>query len=201
MKIVLGGLCLAALASAFLVIAAWAPSGSSQSIPPPNRATAKGGASDPLTDPRLVEQLPLQDAADRIQGLVESRDLAGFSGVALKSETDTVSLYWKGALPEAMTDLIDRLPPTINVDIRSARYSLEELLEEAQRIVSTAPAGIGAQITAIGPLDDYSGLRVSVESPGAVGLLRNSVETRVSLRITVHPRAELLDNARSVGSE
>jgi len=69
----------------------------------------------------------------------------------------------RGTFPPEVSNLISQLRPVVPVVTKSVPYSATELDKEARRIIGLS-ATTGATVTAVGPLSDYSGLEVSVES-------------------------------------
>ena len=88
--------------------------------------------------PRERAQQPLVKAADRVQLLVEERQYGGFASVALEDDPPSVVVFWKGPLPQPVQHLVDELRQTVRVVVRDARYSLDELRDEARPPVRPA---------------------------------------------------------------
>lgn len=114
-------------------------------------------------DPRMVKQMPLADASHQIHQLWQEADLEGFTGVSLDNDEGEVILYWKGQVPSKMNTLINSLQTTVPVRVVSSSYSLEELLVESKRLVELETAA-NVKVTQAGPLSDFSGIRVGVET-------------------------------------
>lgn len=114
-----------------------------------------------MLPPAVRAQLPLVEAADRIQAVVHERDYGGFASVALKHDPPSVVLFWKGPLPQPVQHLVDELRREVAIDVRDARYSCRELRDETRRIKDLDLPGL--RITSVGPLSDCSGLRVTVD--------------------------------------
>jgi len=113
-------------------------------------------------------QRRLGAAADRITKLVEDSGAQGYAAITAAPEDREVHLYWKGAMPAPVQDLLAELRASVPVSVLSAPYSAQELQDEAQRIIEQ-PAGQGARVTAVAPKPDAGGLRVSVDSSADAG--------------------------------
>jgi hypothetical protein len=122
-----------------------------------------------------LAQAPLQEVADRIQRLVEEQNLDGFAGVALDGAR-TISVYWKGSIPNGVAELIADLPPGLDFQVHDVPYTESELLAEAQRIAELDSAAVGVQITRVGTLSDFSGLEVGIDSSVSASVTESAVD-------------------------
>lgn len=162
-------------------------------VSPISASTAEGVKGEPpITggeplDAASVAQLPLINAADEIMALVDEEGFAGFTGTRIDDATAAVVLLWKGQVPPSMNDLVQEIRSEgVRVDVRSTDYTLSELDAEARRIAALSPSRIGVKITGVGPLDDYSGLQVSVE-PGALAEAATAIKSAFPLRFAEMP--------------
>lgn len=74
------------------------------------------------------------------------------------------------------------------VHIEEADYSSTELDQEARRIAATPPEEVGGiQVTGVGPLSDYSGLKVSISDEGQIAEAGNNLRSTVPLVFDVMP--------------
>jgi hypothetical protein len=144
-----------------------------------------------VTDPDEVEdmlgeearaQAPLVAVADEIQRVVEKRGLDGFAGIAIHDDARAVTLYWKGELPDEIAALI--AASAVSVDVRPADYTEAELLAEAERIARLGTTRSGAAILQVGPLDDYSGLMVVLDSAAAANRGDQEIDSPVHLEFS-----------------
>ena len=108
----------------------------------------------------MKKQQPLVELATKIYEASEQRALAGFAGTELDHEANKVILYWHGPVPAAVTHIAATAPDGVILEVRRARYSLATLDAEAQRVGKAYRGQI--KINQIGPLHDYSGLKVDV---------------------------------------
>lgn len=160
---------------------------------PATSSQEKTVSSDPFDDPRLTAGAAVGAASDEIQRLVDRRDFLGFSGTAIAASPNTLTLYWRGELPAAVSELVGQIRSRgITVDIVKTPHSLADLDREARRIAALDPGETGVQITAVGPLDDYSGIRVSV-SPEDLDRARTAITSSFHLVFEAMPEVELVD--------
>jgi hypothetical protein len=152
-----------------------------------------------VTDPDELEdmigeqaraQAPLVAVADEIQRVVEEHGLTGFAGIAIDDEAGAVTLYWKGELPDELGSVI--AASAVTVDVRPADYTEAELLAEAERIARLGTTRSGAAILQIGPLDDYSGLMVVLDSAAAARRGDQEIDSPVNLEFSTGERAVAL---------
>jgi streptogrisin D len=153
--------CLALIVS---TVAAWPARASGSPVPP-------AGPESASDSPRIVDgagtlteveqaQLPLVEAADEIQALVDKHGLAGFAGVAIDLQRRSVTLSWKGELPRVLATELRRIRADVDVEVVPVPYSLAELDHEARRI-AREHSGVVAEV---GPTPDFRGLRVAVKA-------------------------------------
>jgi hypothetical protein len=140
-------------------------------------------------------QEPLNEAAYRIQDAADEAGFEGFAATAVDVDTGRVILYWKGPLPRAMASLVDGLRSRVRVEVRRAAYSETELLAEAERVAGLDRAQTGVRIYSVGPLHDYSGLRVKVEEEDLVRA-EHVIDSPVRLEFVAGTEATLLSHWR-----
>jgi hypothetical protein len=144
------------------------------------------------------------EAADRIHALVGEGRLEGFGSVVLDYDDHSLTVYWKGPLPEQMEDLLHELRRQVAIDVREARYSSDELSEDVHRINRLDLPGLA--LTSVGPTRDCSGLRVTVGVRDDLARASREIQSRMRLELGVeppgqwipaghHPRARLVPRA------
>ncbi|TWP45720.1 hypothetical protein FKR81_38475 [Lentzea tibetensis] len=98
----------------------------------------------------------LNAAGEKI--LAAQRELgaeSGYAGIVAAPESRRLTVYWKGALPGPVTEVVGGIRRELPVDVLPARHSETELLREAARIA--ARPGVHA----VAPEVDGSGLTVT----------------------------------------
>jgi hypothetical protein len=111
----------------------------------------------------MVMQNRLNAAATKITAAAKGGD--GLGSVTANPLEKAVRVYWKGAMPAAVSGLVGTLRQQASIRVLPARYSQRELLTEEQRL-SRAP---GSQIAEVAPLADASGLHVTLRSAAGTG--------------------------------
>jgi hypothetical protein len=159
--------------------------GSLPELPLPNEerrvVTDPDGLED-LAGEQARAQAPLVAVADEIQRVVDEHDLDGFAGIAVNDEAGVVTLYWKGELSDEIGSVIAE--SAVTVEVRPADYTEAELLAEAARIARLGTTRSGAAILQVGPLDDYTGLTVVLDSAAAVERGDQELESPVHLEFS-----------------
>jgi hypothetical protein len=89
-----------------------------------------------------------------------------------------------------MDELVDELRGEVAIDVRDAPYSREELLQESRRIRGLDLPGL--RITGVGPLRDFSGLRVNVDEGNDLTRAVREIESRMRLEFGVQRPARLI---------
>ena len=149
-------------------------------------------------DPRIVRQMPLADASSQIYELWQREGLQGFTGMRFDNDKGEVILYWKGQVPHRMAALVRTLRTSIPVRVVERRYSLVELQREAKRLVELDLSGAGVNVTEAGPLPDFSGIGVGIETTERpdqaqrIDWARQIIESDFPLEFTVAPAPEPL---------
>ena len=155
-------------------------------------------AAPPTIDPRIARQMPLADASSQIYELWRREGLQGFTGMRLDNDKGEVTLYWKGQVPHRMAALVRTLRASIPVRVVERPYSLVELRREARRLVELDLSGAGVNVTEAGPLPDFSGIGVGIDttarldSAQQIDRARQVIESDFLLEFTVAPAPEPL---------
>jgi hypothetical protein len=105
---------------------------------------------------RSLHQRPLVAAAEVVQAGVDQAGLAGFAGIVLADKE--VVLWWKGDVPAAVGELVQRASVQAPVRIAPAAYSQAELTAAADRINAWRKANPAAGVYAVKNPGDGSGL-------------------------------------------
>jgi hypothetical protein len=154
-------------------------------LPPPADERKRVILSDPGRRDELSKvQAPLVAAGDRLQQLADEHRFPGFTGLAIEDGARAVVLYWKGEVPHLVEALIDELSPDVNVEVRAVDYSRDELLAESRRIAGLGRTPSGASIVGVGPLSDYSGLEVVLDSEAAAARGPEEIKSWIHLEFT-----------------
>ena len=135
-----------------------------------------------------------REAADRIQGLTGRRQFDGFGSIVLNRDGGSLTLFWKGALPQEMEELVDELRREVAIDVREAPYSKDELLEETHRIIDLDRPGL--RITSVGAMSDCSGLRVTVDEGVDLALASREITSWIRLEFGVQRPARVIPIGR-----
>ena len=149
-------------------------------------------------DPRIVRQMPLADASSQIYELWRREGLQGFTGMRFDNDKGEVILYWKGQVPHRMVALVRTLRTSVPVRVVERPYSLVELQREARRLVELDLSGAGVNVTQAGPLPDFSGIRVGIDTTARpdqaqrIDWARQVIESDFLLEFTVAPAPEPL---------
>ena len=144
-------------------------------------------------DPRIARQMPLADASSQIYELWQREGLQGFTGMRFDNDKGEVILYWKGQVPHRMVALVRTLRTSVPVRVVERPYSLVELQREARRLVELDLSGAGVNVTEAGPLPDFSGIGVGIDttarldSAQQIDRARQVIESDFLLEFTVAP--------------
>jgi len=139
--------------------------------------SAQAAPSAPTDWARMLAQQPLIRAADVVRAEVLRGGHAGFAGLVL--EDDHVALWWKGAVPAAVTAAVEKAPAPVSIE--SARYTNAELRAAAD--VVEARRGAKSPVHAVKIPADGSGLVLGTTSAQAARALTSAV--RVPVRVVV----------------
>ena len=157
-------------------------------------------------DPRIARQMPLADASSQIYDPASSQiyelwqreGLQGFTGMRFDNDKGEVILYWKGQVPHRMVALVRTLRTSVPVRVVERPYSLVELQREARRLVELDLSGAGVNVTQAGPIPDFSGIGVGIDttarldSAQQIDRARQVIESDFLLEFTVAPAPEPL---------
>jgi hypothetical protein len=164
------------------VSATAAPAAAEQLKPPAAPGSAQPAGAVPGGFATWGELFAMQDKLNAAATRIVGARGAGYAGIVAAPATRRLTVYWKGAVPQAVRNLAGRLG--VPVTFTSARFTERELLAEAKRL------GGDAQVLAIGPKVDGSGLHITVSEPSALrsGLLSTA---RVPLQVSTKGRPQL----------
>jgi hypothetical protein len=130
--------------------AAWAGPGK----PTPTETTPFGYIA-PAVKAKMLAQAPLAAAAGRISRAVERS--AGYAGVGL--DGSQVVVWWKGALPRAVRDVLNAERRSVQVRVAPAAHTRAELRAAAARIDTDLRAN---------PKSPYYGIEIATDGSGIV---------------------------------
>ena len=142
--------------------------------------------------------MPLADASSQIYELWQREGLQGFTGMRFDNDKGEVILYWKGQVPHRMVALVRTLRTSVPVRVVERPYSLVELQREARRLVGLDLSEAGVNVTEAGPLPDFSGIGVGIDttarldSAQQVDRARQVIESDFLLEFTGAPAPEPL---------
>lgn len=145
--------------------------------------------------PEEAAQLPLVEAKRKIEKLWKELGLPGYPAGRFEND-ESMSLFYRGELPPEVSALIEQLRSDVQIDVVNSPYSLTELMAEAKRLVELDSTEAGVTITEAGPLPDFSGIRVTIESPGRqldaqqLELASRVIQSPVRLEFAVSPKNE-----------
>ena len=142
--------------------------------------------TEELRAPYRAEEL-MEEAADRIQELGRDARCEGFGSVVLDYDDHSLTVYWKGTLPEELEGLLQELRRQVAIHVHEALHSRDELSEEAHRINGLDLPGL--RITSVGAMGDCSGLRVTVDVGTDLARAAREIESRMRLEFGVQPPA------------
>lgn len=163
-----------------------APANAAKATPSPNpKAHPHVAADKNVSDPRMVRQGKAQAVADAIDIAVRRYGLDGFTGT--KVAPDSVTLYWKGAVPQTIKRITDRAK--VRVDIRASRFSQKEFEAAAKNAIEHPPAGVTSEISSAGPTADFTALNVATAKPVTTTATPKVSAGGIPLRFTVEPSA------------
>ena len=138
------------------------------------------GYVTPADRAKMRAQEPLIEAADAITEAAERPGTAGFTSVSLGD--GRVVLRWKGALPPAVKDAVEKARATVPVDIEPAEHTAAQLKAAALRVQKALVADSDAAFAISLPTD---GSRVVIETEGDVEQAKRvAVSSGVPVRVT-----------------
>jgi hypothetical protein len=127
---------------------------------------------------RSLQQRPLVAAAETLQA--ELTDLPGFAGITLADKE--VLLWWKGDVPAAAGQVVERASLRAPVRVAAAAHSQTELAAAAEKVNAWRKANPGAGVYAVKNPGDGSGLVLSAY-PGIAQTSAAHVDAGVPLRV------------------
>ena len=152
-----------------------------------------------------VDQLQVDNAAERIQALSRSPMGAGFAGVVVSGQQHAVTLYWHGVAPPAVSALIARLRADgLTVNVRQAPYTEAQLNARVHDVIARRGDYQRAGIVVNGAFElaDGTGVVVNVSTtapataralPMVAGDPLNGVATRLVAQPPATPLNRLSD--------
>ncbi|WP_129783617.1 hypothetical protein [Promicromonospora panici] len=135
-------------------------------------APAAAGTSDvsqPETNKAEQNLADIQTAVDRAAGAATTlAGVPGYAGVAVDYDTGSVTVSWKGDAPSVVSNLTERVPAGVTVDVRQTALSEADLRAASTRLMDSQRAlhGPDAVLAAL-PTSDYAGLVVEVSHDSA----------------------------------
>ena len=146
-----------------------APPATVPPLPPPGGAPeppAGTGCDVPRNQPPWAEQADLLDLVDATNDVLDEVGAAGFAGFVVTPEKCRLDLYWVGAPPREVAEVVRRdLRVVVHDD---ADYDHAELSRAAERLAPGSPLArsAGVEITSVAVPPEGAGLRVGVELHG-----------------------------------
>jgi hypothetical protein len=117
----------------------------------------------PRNQPPWAEQAELLDVVEATQGVVDEVGSAGFAGFVVTPEKCRLDLYWVGAPPREVSEVVRRDRRVVVHD--DADHDHAELAEAAEALSPGSPRGrsVGVEITSVAVPPEGSGLQVGVD--------------------------------------
>jgi hypothetical protein len=134
-------------------------------------------------DPQTIERSNRQQLLDKIagqitDGLSESAraKIPGFTEIVVSPDKNHIRLYWKGAPPQRVRDILAHIPAGVTAEVVSAPYSKAELHAARDKLLRGGkPMGLHVvstatplRITSIAPAVDGSGLEIGYDEDRGV---------------------------------
>jgi hypothetical protein len=147
-----GALCVALLVLGFAASPASAQT--DQDKPPPTTGLPGGPVPGGFRSwAELLEaQERLNTVAEQLAAAAEAE--RGFTGIEAAPELGRVRLFWHGALPARVAEVVAKVGQEVPVEVRPAPYALSELVDQ-QAAIAAEPG-----VSSVGPYVDGSGLAV-----------------------------------------
>jgi hypothetical protein len=118
---------------------------------------------------------------------------AGLAGMVAAPQSGRLVLHWKGTVPPATAQVIDRLRRTVPIDVRAAKHSVAELVEASRTFVAR-PGVVSA-----GPNSDGSGIVATAEAAALSGIPRSVTVRGAKVPVSVTVGAPAIPAACSGG--
>jgi hypothetical protein len=125
-------------------------------------ASAVDGAVSPAQRAQMTKEAPLAKAALEIQQAGRSAP-EGFAGVALRG--DTVTVYWKGTVPNEVRAVLDREARHVSLAVQAAPFSAAELDIAAQRLIKAVHTTGDRRVATVSYDVTGAGLAVTSNAP------------------------------------
>ena len=123
----------------------------------PNPSTGPAAEAVPGGFATWAELFSTQDRLNAAANQILKTDSTGYAGIVAAPESRQLRVYWKGAVPAAVTSLASQL--NVPVSFLPARFTQRELVAEARRLAADARVATAA------PKVDGSGVEVTVTTP------------------------------------
>ena len=114
----------------------------------------------------MRKQIPLGQAADRIEAAIKNRATSGLSGFVVDPERNLLNVYWHGAMPTEVNRVVATAEEAgaVRIAVHAAPYTRAQLEAETDRIAKSSMTGKSAlQVSHVGPKADGTGLEVGVK--------------------------------------
>ena len=169
-----------------------APPAPPVTVPP---APPSGGAPEPPAGPRCdvprnqppwAEQAELLDVVEATQDVIDEVGSAGFAGFVVTPEKCRLDLYWVGAPPAKVAEVVGRdRRVTIHDD---AAHDHAALVRAAEALWPGSPLGrsAGVEITSVAIPPEGSGLRVGVEPRQGVDVRATAARLSTAAGVAVN---------------
>ncbi|MFD7836144.1 hypothetical protein [Streptomyces sp. NPDC059761] len=109
----------------------------------------------------LSEQI--SQAANDLYDTAHKDTVTGYSNIVVSAKDSGYTLYWKGEVPLAITNLVEsQRKQGLRVSVQDANYSRTELEAKAQSIAQPGASVGGNPITSVGPSNDGNALDIAV---------------------------------------
>jgi hypothetical protein len=167
----------------------------------PLRSAYTAGVSDPVPygfsswDALFAIQDRLDSVADRIVDAAGSSNSKGYASVVVSARDNSLSLYWKGALPPSIVATVAKVAPKeMRVAILPAEHSLADMQEQMISLAAQATAA-GVTLVSVEPRADSSGIDVVIE--GEISSARRVLTSKIPITLSAGVTAEPLASRNS----
>jgi hypothetical protein len=156
----------------------------------------------PQTRALMAAQVPLVQAADRLQALVAKDRASGFTATTLDNAGHGLTVRWKGAVPAAVTAELGRdRADGIAVTVIPAAHSWHEIQAEMNRLgdqLFNAKSPSGDTIVAVQPTSDDSALTVTLAPGTTAANQKAAVQALSPAALTTRAKTEFPKLASSL---
>lgn len=153
----------------------------------PQRTGDEGEEGERLTE-EARRQAPLTEAKAELEQAAAETGVDGLATVNPDYGANHLHLYWKGELPVALREAVERVRTRFGVTVHDAPYSWTELDAQIRKILRLIEEdkALGF-ISAVAMEPDVSGIKVLVSDPShntehAASAIRSAIEPSVALR-------------------